>query len=491
MGFRPCIIVTLHKAVVNKERLKIFLELNAQKSYNDFRFMYTIVKRKWDCCMATYKKRVEAMTKLKEEVKKAEEEKLHQKYRGVFEDKKSGTWAFRLSVKIDGIGKKDTIRTGFPSAFQASRAREELRYEWTHMTVKSPNEKDYSKTFTDVYSHYKKFRAKEKRQGTIRRQDSLWKHHIEPKFGNLKLAEVSKSDLYNYLLQLYMEGDTYNNFKTGYSYAYVEGFLKFFWLIYGYAYDNNWVDTERYTKDFLNKTTKLTMPKEVNEEEDEANDIQIYTQEEIDKIRSVMKDGNLYISFLICYHCGLRISECMGLMWQDFDMKEHTLNIRRQLLYDYDDKIMYLGPPKTKKGRRTVNVPDTLYTYLIEYKAQQEKFSKVRGYKNTEKVLDRNGKGKEIEIIGGPFIQRKENGELITINSVKYWTDKVKKETGVDFHFHALRHTNASMLAARNIPVKTLADHLGHANINVAEKYYVTSTDLAKQRLKEALNDIE
>lgn len=47
------------------------------------------------------------------------------------------------------------------------------------------------------------------------------------------------------------------------------------------------------------------------------------------------------------------------------------------------------------------------------------------------------------------------------------------------------------MLAARNIPVKTLADHLGHANINVAEKYYVTSTDLAKQRLKEALNDIE
>ena len=82
------------------------------------------------------------------------------------------------------------------------------------------------------------------------------------------------------------------------------------------------------------------------------------------------------------------------------------------------------------------------------------------------------------------------NGELITINSVKYWTDKVKKETGVDFHFHALRHTAASMLAARNIPINTLVDFLGHANANTAQKYYITSTELAKQRLKKAQDEI-
>ena len=33
----------------------------------------------------------------------------------------------------------------------------------------------------------------------------------------------------------------------------------------------------------------------------------------------------------------------MGLMWKDFDAEEHILHIRRQMLYDKDDKVFYLG----------------------------------------------------------------------------------------------------------------------------------------------------
>lgn len=433
--------------------------------------------------------------KLSAELKKEKEEAQKKAMKGIFYDEKTSSWAFRLAIK-DASGKRfDTVRTGFKTAAQAKKGKEELRYEIKHKEPEPIEETttstlDLTKTFSEVYAHYKEHRAKEKRPSTLRKQDSIWVHHIEPIFGSKTLAEVSKSDLYNYLLKLYLEGDTYNNFKTGYAYKYVEGFLKFFWLIYGYAYDNNWVESDRYTKDFLNKTTKLSMPNEITEDEDEVEKIQIYTQEEINKIREVMKTGNLYISFLICYHCGLRISECMGLMWSDFDIKNHTLSIRRQLLYDYQDKVFYLGPPKTKKGRRVVQVPNALYDFLLTYKAQQEENAKSLGYKNTEIVYDRNGKDKNEKIIGGDFIQRKENGELITINSVKYWTTKVKSETGIDFHFHALRHTNASMLAARNIPITILSEHLGHANINIAQKYYIASTELAHERLKQALNEI-
>ena len=131
-----------------------------------------------------------------------------------------------------------------------------------------------------------------------------------------------------------------------------------------------------------------------------------------------------------------------------------------------------------------------MYDFLLDYKAQQEDNKRTKGYRSTEIVYDRFGKGKDEPIQGGDFIQRKENGELITINSVKYWTDKVKKEKQVDFHFHALRHTNASMLAARNIPLNTLVKHLGHGNANVAQKYYITSTELAEQRMRDALDEI-
>lgn len=103
---------------------------------------------------------------------------------------------------------------------------------------------------------------------------------------------------------------------------YVEGFLKFFWLIYGYAYDHHWFDSERYTVEYLNKTTKLKMPKKKELDEDLV--IEIYNPDEIQKIKEVLKDSNIYISFLIGYYCGLRVSECMALMWKDFSEKDHV-----------------------------------------------------------------------------------------------------------------------------------------------------------------------
>lgn len=268
-----------------------------------------------------------------------------------------------------------------------------------------------------------------------------------------------------------------------YAYAYVEGFLKLFWLIYGYAYDHHWLDGERYTADFLNKSTKLRMPKK--NEIDEDLDISIYTQEEIGRIAEVLKDTNIYISFLIGYYCGLRVSECMGLMWKDFNEQDHTLKVGKQMLYNTEEHMFYLATTKTVAGKRTVYVPDILYNYLIEYKEQQRIDRQCRGYKATEVVLD-GFTGKEIQ--GGDFIQRKKDGGLITINSIKYWTRRVKELTDIRFHYHALRHTNASMLAANNVPKKTLAEHLGHANTNIAEQYYIGTNEVAMGKLQAALN---
>lgn len=438
---------------------------------------------------------VKAEVRADEAVKK-EKEKAAQKAKmptGVFLDEVSGSYGFRLGVLGADGKKKDTKRIGFKTSAQAKKAREELRYEIKHaVPVPDTSEKDYSKTFAEVYEHYLEHRAIEKRAGTLRKQSSLWENHIKDAFGNRKLADVSKADLYNYLLKMYTEGDDYSRYKQhetgGYSYAYVEGFLKFFWLIYGYAYDNNWVDTERFNKDFMNKTTKLTMPKKVDDED--LDDIRIYSAEELAQIEEIMKTGSMYLAYLIALHCGLRISEIMGLRWSDIDWTERKIAVRRQMLYDYKDSVFYLGPPKTKNGRRDVYMSDKLYDYLVEHKTKQEENSKSKGYRNTEVVYDRVGKDKDEPIQGGNFLHRKENGELLTTNSVKYWTDKVKKETGIGFHFHALRHTNASILAANNIPLSALVEHLGHGNANVAMQYYVASTTSVNERIKATLNTI-
>lgn len=401
---------------------------------------------------------------------------------GIFFDDKTESWGYRIKMR-DGVGQKvDTRITGFKNMSEASAARQSKTEELKQRKAETYT-KDFSKTFQQVYDHYKEHRAFEKKPATIRKQDSLWKHHIQPLFGQRRLADVSKGEIQDYLVRLYNCGDKFNNFKEGYAYAYVEGFLKLFWLIYGYAYDHHWLDGERYTADFLNKSTKLRMPKK--NEIDEDLDISIYTQEEIGRIAEVLKDTNIYISFLIGYYCGLRVSECMGLMWKDFNEKDHTLKIGKQMLYDSEEHMFYLSTTKTVAGKRTVYVPDILYNYLIEYKEQQRIDRQCRGYKATEVVLD-SFTGKEIQ--GGDFIQRKKDGGLITINSIKYWTRRVKELTDIHFHYHALRHTNASMLAANNVPKKTLAEHLGHANTNIAEQYYIGTNEVAMGKLQAALN---
>ena len=441
-----------------------------------------------------FKDMVKKYSASKPEASKAEAPKLPA---GVHFDEESKTYWFRLSI-VDGTGHNvDTERHGFSSAAQAKKAREDLRYELKHKTEEVLGKVDYSKTFEDVFNYYLEHGIDEKRLGTIRKQKVLWKYHVQPKFGDKRLADVSATEIHEYLTQLYHEGDDYHRYKNqakrGYAYQYVESVLKLFWLIYGQAFNYGWVDRERYYRDFKDKGTKIKMPKEVKAEYEDSDEskISIYSAEEIEKIKNVLAGGNLYAPFMIAYHCGLRVSEIFGLMTKDVDFTEKTIKVRRQLLYDYENRVFYLGPPKTDNGRRTVYMSDELCEYLKDYLKKKQEYSKVLGYKNTEIVYDRNGIGKNEPIQGADFLMRKENGELLSINSVKYWATEVKKKTGISLKFHVLRHTHASFLAHHGVPQKTLMEQLGHASMDVTNKYYVTTDEQGKNILFNSLNNIK
>lgn len=72
----------------------------------------------------------------------------------------------------------------------------------------------------------------------------------------------------------------------------------------------------------------------------------------------------------IAYFAGLRIGEVCGLTWQDIDLKEQCLTIRRSMRYDSVRKKTQIGPTKRKKIR-TVDFCDTLAAILREAKKEQ------------------------------------------------------------------------------------------------------------------------
>ena len=123
--------------------------------------------------------------------------------------------------------------------------------------------------------------------------------------------------------------ELYNN---DYSYKYVESFLKLFYQLWGLAYKTEHIDPIRYTRMFVDSGTKLKMPKIGQEDAKEYNIIKNYNSYEISQISEIFKQGNCYTAFLLCYYLGIRIGECFGLMWQDYNWGTHKIKINKQMI---------------------------------------------------------------------------------------------------------------------------------------------------------------
>lgn len=406
----------------------------------------------------------------------------------------SGLWEYRIVInrkdlKVDTTCRQDEAGNPFRTKKAAKEARE-LKLVELKTNPQPSKIKDVK--LVDVYNKYMETGAKSKASTTIMKQKSMWDNHIEKNFGNKYLSEITLEELNNYLETLYLYGDGIDTYKGGYSYAYVEGFLKFLYLLFGCAYRDDLISTERYTKMFLDKGSHLSMPKKTQSDSlKEEEDARAYTMEEIAKIEAIFARGNCFTAFMLGFYLGVRISECFALRYSDIDWVESTITVRCQ--QGYEDEVFNLGPVKTLKSVRTIDIPEVLWQHLDEkyrqYMSVME--SNPDAYRNTEVLLDRTQKGVVTKIVGGAFINRKENGELLTIHSMKYWRNVIKKETGIDFKYHGLRKTHATMMANLNTPALELMNRLGHKKYDTTLSYYVNSNLLAKEQLKLNINDIE
>lgn len=405
---------------------------------------------------------------------------------GIFFDKSSQTWGYR-AVR-DG---KDTRKKGFETRTAAKEAR--ILFLAEHQTKANqptnPYEENTTITLNEIFNHYLEHAASEKRDGTLIKQRSLWKNHIGPEFGNRPIVSISSGELKNYLINLYNRGSEYNNYSNGYSYMYVEGFLKMFYLIWGYAQRMRWVNRDTYYFMFGDKNTKLKMPEKIKVDKDDEV-IETYTQAEIEAMEKRIEHSNLHTAFLLGYFLGVRISECFGIMWSDINWEKHTIHIQRQMLTQ--NSIRALVPPKTEHADREIDIPDKLYQHLLEKKkfeqVQRERYGS--SYRATEVVKIQFYKDQNDDLVGGDFINRKENGELLTNHSMKTWALKFRDELGIQFKYHNLRHTHASFLAAMNCPLVKLMKRMGHSKIETTNKYYFGENEIADKKMLEALNKL-
>lgn len=389
------------------------------------------------------------------------------KYTGVTQTA-DGSWIYRIKKKVNGQVvdtriKKDENGLPFLTARAAHEAKLKHEAKLASGEIEIPSKTPKS-TLQGIYDAYlDSAEAKQKAPATLRKQESMWKNHIAPAFGEKDINSILITDLDTFLFELYQKK----------SYKYTEGFLKFFYLLFGYAYKLELIDGDRYYRMFGDKSTRLTMPvMEQADVEKELEGAEVYDDDQLAVMEKIFKseDGNLLTAFYLGVYCGLRISECFALRWSNINWEDGTITINRQM-HNTGGQIT-LTKVKTMTAIRTVMMPSFLHDYLDSY-FQTQRMEKSRAgqhYKNTERVYDEVSRE---WITGGDFINRRTNGELLTVNSMKYWSRKIKSEVGIDFKFHNLRHTYATNCAYNNVNMLLLMQMMGHKKLETTKAYYM------------------
>ena len=381
--------------------------------------------------------------------------------------KRGEKYSFRINIKDPVTDKwKNIERGGFTTITEARQARAKLLAEYAESPSKVVIE-DKKVTLTQVYNEFiEKYANFDREKSTIRRYDCLFRNHLQPQWGDAKIAKITANSISEYLFSM----------TTTHSYAYIMSIHKFIKVLWGFAFE------KQYMRE--NIFPKIITPKPDSSE----GQIKIYTEEQLNEFEKRFESTHSITAFKIGRATGVRCGECYGLLWSDIDWENHTLSISRQMVWE--DNMWTLRNTKTKSAIRTIDLQDSIYYYLKDLRQTQLKQKEQLGpaYKINRVAVDMGRDKPKVIRDDLELINIKSNGELLTPDSEKVLGRISRKELSVPFKYHNLRHTHASWLAEHNVPAIVTKKRLGHSKEETTLRYYQHITQGMRDDLLSKLN---
>ena len=208
----------------------------------------------------------------------------------------------------------------------------------------------------------------------------------------------------------------------------------------------------------------------------------------------------------IAYFTGLRLGEVAGLTWQDINLEEQYLTVRRSVRYNGATHKHEIGPTKRKKVR-IVDFGNALADILKKARKQQLKNRMQYGelyhrnfyrevteknrvhyeYYNLSMTEDTPEDYTEIS-----FVCLREDGclELPATVETACRTAARKVPELEGFHFHTLRHTYTTNLLSNGAQPKDVQELLGHSDVSTTMNVYAHATREAKRDSAKLLDKV-
>lgn len=275
--------------------------------------------------------------------------------------------------------------------------------------------------------------------------------HIKPALGKIQLKNLSNLQIQRF----------YNSLSKGESPLAPKSVKNLHGILHK-ALDQAVIIGELKT----NPSTGCIMPKQTQKE------ITPLEPEEITRFIENLKDESYRTLFLMAIFTGMRQGELLGLSWDDVDLENGIVNIRRQL--QCLKGHYFLQTPKHDK-LRMIAPPRLVMDALAEEKKTQDQWKALfaEQWKNEWNL-----------VFTDPF------GKHLVRRTVDKHYKKILQACGIEDHrFHDIRHTFAVSMLDAGEDFKTLQENLGHASAAFTLNQYAHVSKRMMLQTSQKMND--
>ena len=205
-----------------------------------------------------------------------------------------------------------------------------------------------------------------------------------------------------------------------------------------------------------------------------------YSESELNTLFEKSKGDPLELIIFLTAFYGLRRSEIAGLKWNAIDFDNNTITIKHtivQVSIKGQREILGKDRTKNKTSYRTLPLVPEVIEVLKRFKEVQE---------NNKKLCQKSYNSKYVEYICVDSLGNIISPDFIT----KHFKRLLKNNNLRIIRFHDLRHSCASLLLARGIPLKEIQEWLGHSNFNTTANIYAHLDTKVKQNSANVLSNI-
>ena len=275
-------------------------------------------------------------------------------------------------------------------------------------------------------------------------------HYILPLLGSCGLEELTTERLSDFVQELRTRELSPRTVNSA---------LMVLKMMMSFAGERGYLMPKQYEIRNLKETGKQA---EILKEEDQRR-LERFLQEDRERSREGIRAG-----MILSLYAGLRIGEVCALKWEDIDLKNGLLCVRKTLsrVQELNEQgkrktRIEIGMPKTGTSFRQIPLPAFLRAYLRKIRkapdcyllTAQKRYMEPRAY--------------------------------------QYQYKKIMRELGLEHcNYHMLRHTFATRCIEAGFDLKSLSEILGHASVNITLNRYAHPTMRMKLQNMEKLRDI-